>query len=113
MCGRFGRFIPNRHRRRRFRYRQLKSARCAATIERAFILADDIIKEEHLIFDTPPLETGTTMEEMIPAGVPLEEIEKAAIINTLEENLGNKTETAQDLGISVKTLYNKLDKYHE
>ncbi|MGO3799759.1 MAG: sigma 54-interacting transcriptional regulator, partial [Vibrio casei] len=83
------------------------------SIERAFILADDIIKEEHLIFDTPPLETGTTMEEMIPAGVPLEEIEKAAIINTLEENLGNKTETAQDLGISVKTLYNKLDKYHE
>ncbi|MTV78260.1 sigma-54-dependent Fis family transcriptional regulator, partial [Streptococcus pneumoniae] len=67
----------------------------------------------HLIFDTPPLETGTTVEEMVPAGVSLEKIEKAAIINTLEENEGNKKETAQDLGISIKTLYNKLDKYQE
>ena len=81
------------------------------SIERAFILADDTIKDQHIIFDTPPLETGTTVEEMVPAGVTLEEIEKAAIVNTLEENQGNKTETAQDLGISVKTLYNKLDKY--
>ncbi|CAK2973811.1 hypothetical protein VCRA2121O436_720003 [Vibrio crassostreae] len=50
---------------------------------------------------------------MVPAGVSLEKIEKAAIINTLEENEGNKKETAQDLGISIKTLYNKLDKYQE
>ncbi|MGB2080132.1 MAG: sigma-54 interaction domain-containing protein [Vibrio sp.] len=83
------------------------------TIERAFILADDTIKDEHLIFDTPPLETGTTIEDVVPAGVSLETIEKAAILNTLEENSGNKTETAQDLGISVKTLYNKLEKYQE
>jgi DNA-binding NtrC family response regulator len=27
--------------------------------------------------------------------------------------IGNKKETAQDLGISIKTLYNKLDKYQE
>lgn len=81
------------------------------SIERAFILADDTIKDQHIIFDTPPLETGSTLEEMVPAGITLEEIEKAAIVNTLEENQGNKTETAQDLGISVKTLYNKLDKY--
>ncbi len=80
-------------------------------VERAFILADDTIKDEHLIFDTPPLETGTTLEERVPAGVTLEEIEKAAIINTLDENEGNKKETAEDLGISIKTLYNKLDKY--
>lgn len=81
------------------------------TIERAFILADDIIKDEHLIFDTPPLETGTSIEEAVPTGVSLEEIEKAAILNTLQENQGNKTETAHKLGISVKTLYNKLEKY--
>ncbi|ELZ1261981.1 sigma-54-dependent Fis family transcriptional regulator [Vibrio fluvialis] len=80
-------------------------------VERAFILADDTIKDEHLIFDTPPLETGTTLEERVPACVTLEEIEKTAIINTLEENKGNKKETAEDLGISLKTLYNKLDKY--
>ncbi|WP_447065682.1 helix-turn-helix domain-containing protein, partial [Vibrio alginolyticus] len=83
------------------------------TIERAFILADDTIRDEHLIFDTPPLETGTSIEDLVPAGVSLEEIEKAAIINTLEENQGNKTESAQELGISVKTLYNKLEKYQD
>ncbi|WP_390903084.1 helix-turn-helix domain-containing protein [Vibrio kanaloae] len=32
-------------------------------------------------------------------------------MNTLEENEGNKKETSEDLGISVKTLYNKLEKY--
>ncbi|MDG2855720.1 helix-turn-helix domain-containing protein, partial [Vibrio parahaemolyticus] len=47
------------------------------------------------------------------AGVSLEELEKAAILNTLEENQGNKTESAQELGISVKTLYNKLEKYQD
>ncbi|MDF5404401.1 sigma-54-dependent Fis family transcriptional regulator, partial [Vibrio parahaemolyticus] len=83
------------------------------TIERAFILADDTIRDEHLIFDTPPLETGTSIEDLVPAGVSLEELEKAAILNTLEENQGNKTESAQELGISVKTLYNKLEKYQD
>lgn len=81
------------------------------TVERAFILADDTIKEEHLIFDTPPLATGANLDEMVPAGVSLEQLEKAAILNTLEENHGNKTESAQKLGISVKTLYNKLERY--
>lgn len=80
-------------------------------IERAFILADDTVKDEHLIFDTPPLQSGTSVEDMVPAGVALEDIEKAAIINTLEENEGNKKETAENLGISIKTLYNKLEKY--
>ncbi|SJN59221.1 Transcriptional regulatory protein ZraR [Vibrio ruber DSM 16370] len=83
------------------------------TIERAFILADDIIKDEHLIYDTPPLETGTSLEDIIPTGVSLEELEKHAILNTLEKNQGNKTESAQELGISVKTLYNKLEKYQD
>lgn len=83
------------------------------TIERAFILADETIKDEHLIFDTPPLETGTRLEDMVPAGVSLEALEKAAIFNTLEENQGNKTESAQELGISIKTLYNKLERYQD
>ncbi|WP_413700795.1 helix-turn-helix domain-containing protein [Psychromonas sp. KJ10-10] len=47
----------------------------------------------------------------MPLGVALVDIEKAAIVSNLDNNEGNKTKTAQDLGISVKTLYNKLDKY--
>ncbi|NAW59023.1 MULTISPECIES: sigma-54 interaction domain-containing protein [unclassified Vibrio] len=80
-------------------------------IERAYILADQQIESHHLVFDAPPLQSPSKLEAAIPAGVALEEIEKAAIFNTLQENQGNKTETASDLGISVKTLYNKLERY--
>ncbi len=81
------------------------------SVERAYILADDQIEQQHLVFDAPPLQSPSSVEESIPAGVALEEIERAAIMNTLAENQGNKTDTASDLGISVKTLYNKLERY--
>ena len=81
------------------------------TIERAFIVSDEVIKEEHIISETPTLETDDQPEESVPLGVALVDIEKAAIVSNLDNNEGNKTKTAQDLGISVKTLYNKLDKY--
>lgn len=80
-------------------------------VERAYILADDVITKEHIVFDDTTQNAPTGHE--IPASVPLEEIEKAAIINTLNANDGNKTDTAQDLGISVKTLYNKLERYQK
>lgn len=81
-------------------------------IERAFILADDVITSEHLVLDDC-LEVAESEAMAIPAGVPLEEIEKTAITATLASNQGNKTETAEQLGISVKTLYNKLEKFKE
>ncbi|WP_020410122.1 sigma-54 interaction domain-containing protein [Hahella ganghwensis] len=84
--------------------RELKHA-----IERAYILADDRLLPEHL-----SLEAATDANASdIPFGVPLEEIEKTAILKTLEQTDGNKTECAQLLGISVKTLYNKLEKYQQ
>jgi DNA-binding NtrC family response regulator len=86
------------------------------TIERAFILADSIIGPEHIQFDMSDnvlnnTSDNKTLQQTIPGSVPLDDIEKAAIINTLDDNDGNKTDTASDLGISVKTLYNKLEKY--
>jgi two-component system response regulator HydG len=42
---------------------------------------------------------------------PLEEAEKLVIETTLEETGGNKSEAARRLGISRKTLHNKLAKY--
>ncbi|GJM11689.1 MAG: sigma-54-dependent Fis family transcriptional regulator [Pseudohongiella sp.] len=78
------------------------------TMERAYILADDSISVDNLIIES----MGSSVDDStIPTNMPLDEIEKSAIINTLEENDGNKTETAEQLGISVKTLYNKLEKY--
>jgi two-component system response regulator HydG len=43
--------------------------------------------------------------------LPLEEVEKAAILITLEAAGGNKSETARRLGITRKTLHKKLKTY--
>jgi two-component system response regulator HydG len=42
---------------------------------------------------------------------PLEEIEKAAILSTLQAAKGNKSEAARRLGITRKTLHKKLKAY--
>jgi len=78
------------------------------TIERAYILADDVVGIEHLILEGSPAEIETDI-----ANNSLEEIEKKVILQTLSELDGNKSETADKLGISVKTLYNKLKKYDD
>ena len=43
-----------------------------------------------------------------PAALSLREIEMQAIRNSLDRNAGSKPKTAEELGISLKTLYNKL-----
>jgi DNA-binding NtrC family response regulator len=44
----------------------------------------------------------------VPAGASLREIEMAAIHDALTRHNGNKPKAAEELGISLKTLYNKL-----
>jgi DNA-binding NtrC family response regulator len=85
--------------------RELKHA-----VERAYILADNTIEAEHLLLDEHNAGSELTTID-IPTGIRLDELEKAAILTTLAKNGGNKTDTAQQLGVSVKTLYNKLEKY--
>lgn len=89
--------------------RELKHA-----IERAYILAENEILPSHIMVSslepsTEPLSDGV----QIPVGMRLDELEKAAIYQALDESMGNKNETAKQLGISVKTLYNKLSKYQD
>jgi transcriptional regulator with PAS, ATPase and Fis domain len=48
---------------------------------------------------------------MIPLGQPMEEVEKIVIEETLNMNDGDRRKTAEILGISYKTLYNKTKKY--
>lgn len=88
--------------------RELKHA-----VERAYILADSIIEPSHLLLDEcmPGQSDCELAAGSIPVGVRLDEVEKAVILRTLAQNGGNKTDTAQQLGVSVKTLYNKLEKY--
>lgn len=86
--------------------RELKHA-----VERAYILADEIIDPDHLI--SHDLNDQVEIDESagIPVGMRLDDMEKIAILKTLKNNDGNRTDTANQLGISIKTLYNKLDKY--
>jgi len=49
----------------------------------------------------------------IPVGTPLSEVERKVILNTLARTDYNKTRTADILGISLKTLHNKLKAYKD
>jgi two-component system response regulator HydG len=46
------------------------------------------------------------------AGLPLEEIEREAIMQTLQKTSGNKSEAAKLLNITRTTLNNKIKKYN-
>jgi transcriptional regulator with PAS, ATPase and Fis domain len=46
-----------------------------------------------------------------PVEMPLEELERIHILRCLDHFEGNKTRAAQSLGITIKTLYNKLHRY--
>lgn len=48
----------------------------------------------------------------IRLGTPLKEVEKLLIRETLRAHRFNKTKTAQVLGISLRTLYRKIEEYH-
>ncbi|MDQ8201545.1 sigma-54 dependent transcriptional regulator [Pelagicoccus sp. SDUM812003] len=55
-------------------------------------------------------ERGRQVEE---APLPLEEIEKRHILSTLETTEGNRTKAAKILGISIRTLRNKISAYRK
>jgi DNA-binding NtrC family response regulator len=60
---------------------------------------------------TPP-EVLDQPDLPIPAaGVTLEEVERQHILTALRRNNGNRTATAEELGISRRTLYYKLEEY--
>ena len=72
-------------------------------------LPQDLIAEidpEALVAD--PDETPAPA---IPTGTTMRDIEKRAIESTLLQTDGNKTQAAKILGISLKTIHNKVKKY--
>ncbi|MFM2477614.1 sigma-54 interaction domain-containing protein [Celerinatantimonas sp. MCCC 1A17872] len=77
-------------------------------IERAHILADKQISPDELPTIAPQSQLSPTQ---IGPGTSIKEAEKTLIIETLKACDNNKTRAAEQLGISVKTLYNKLDSY--
>jgi transcriptional regulator with PAS, ATPase and Fis domain len=60
---------------------------------------------------TPPMDRVTGVQNL--SGLPLEEIEKHAILDTLNQTSGNQTRAAKILGISDRTLRDKIKRYRE
>jgi DNA-binding NtrC family response regulator len=47
----------------------------------------------------------------IKLGTSLDEVERELILRTIGFSGGNKSRAAEILGVSLKTLYNRLDRY--
>jgi DNA-binding NtrC family response regulator len=74
-------------------------------MEKAVILAEDVkLKSTDFIF----FENEVILPEQPET---LEEMEKKMIISTLKKNGFSQNITAEQLGITRQTLYNKLKKY--
>lgn len=82
-------------------------------LERSILVCND--KEEVLLKTHLPAEVsgiwGEDAEEDDGKDMTLYEYEKIIIKNTLKKNNGNKTKTAESLGIRRQTLYNKIKEY--
>ncbi len=90
--------------------RELKNA-----VERAAILADTVVGPE--LFPVPMngpagLNPGAAPVLHVPVGSSIEEVERQLILATLERLGGDKSQAANVLGISLKTLYARLKVYH-
>jgi DNA-binding NtrC family response regulator len=85
------------------------------TIERSFILADNVIDVAMpTAMQAFGQDTATAVRPPglhIPLGSRLDEAERWLIENTLEFCQGDKRRAANVLGCSLKTLYNKLNSY--
>jgi len=81
-------------------------------VHRAFIMADHEITPRCL-----PREVGGDFGSVrslnFQVGTSIEEVERRLIMATLDAHGGNKRKTADILGVSLKTLYNRLNTYRE
>ena len=78
-------------------------------LQRAVILADgESLQPQDLGL---PEGGAVAVQEAESSDVSLAELEKRTILSTLEKNGGNRRKTAEILGISERTLRNKLKEY--
>ena len=81
-------------------------------VHRAFILADLDVDLATAIGAAKPVVSGVESDCVtFPLGSRLADAEQRLIFATLGYCGGNKTQTAEVLGVSLKTLYNRLNEY--
>lgn len=81
-------------------------------VQRAFILADEEIDETYLL-NIPSAATPSVGDDglNLVVGTTIEDAERRLILATLAHYEGDKPRTAEALGISLKTLYNRFKQY--
>lgn len=85
-------------------------------VQRTYIMADHIITAQHLpsyIMEPAELVQRHGSSLKVRVGMSVAEVEKNLIVATLDQCNGKKEKAAGVLGVSVKTLYNRLREYEE
>jgi len=83
-------------------------------VERMAILSGDVVEVPGPVGPGPEATVSGADETsalLVPVGSSLADVERRLILATLQQVDGNKKETARRLGISLKTLYNRLNVY--
>jgi DNA-binding NtrC family response regulator len=80
-------------------------------VQRAWILADHEIDTSALALEVSPTKRARERTIQVSVGMSLAEVDKCVILATLEQCGGVKKYSAELLGISLKTLYNRLEEY--
>ena len=79
-------------------------------VQRAFILAEDEIAKDFVQVEGL-VEASSNSHLEVQVGSSIADTEQRLILATLEHLHGDKEKTARTLGISLKTLYNRLNVY--
>jgi DNA-binding NtrC family response regulator len=82
-------------------------------IERAVLMCNGDVIDRDDLFITEKNRQPENSAHLFKPSVSLKEMEKNVIFTALDQTNGNRTHAAEILGISVRTLRNKLNEYRE
>jgi len=81
-------------------------------VQRIYLMAEGHeIGDEWLQFEAPKSAAGDGATITVRVGTPLADVERTLILATLQRFGNHKEKTAAALGVSLKTLYNRLKEY--
>ena len=83
-------------------------------IERAVLFGrNQILNLEDFLFESVEHLEGDNSEirDLLEPGMTIRGVEQRLIIKTLDQTMGNRTHAAKMLGISLRTLRNKINEY--